>query len=152
MSSAEPGGPAPHDRPTRYRGAFLRLYRGEMRLLLRRRRNAILLGVLAVVPIFIGVAVKVSDPGGGDGPQFLGRITGNGLFLVFTALTVSIPFFLPLVIGVVAGDSIAGEAGLGTLRYLLTVPVTRGGCSRSRRSPSRRSPPWPCWSSRSSAW
>ena len=50
---------------------------------------------------------------------------GNGLFLVFTALTVSLPFFLPLVIGVVAGDSIAGEAGLGTLRYLLTVPVTR---------------------------
>ncbi len=38
----------------------------------------------------------------------------------------SIPFFLPLVISVVAGDSIAGEAGTGTLRYLLTVPVSRG--------------------------
>lgn len=112
--------------PKRYRGAFVRQYRGELRLLLTRRRNAILLAVLAVVPIFIGVAVKVSDPGGGDGPQFIGRITGNGLFLVFTALTVSIPFFLPLVIGVVAGDSIAGEAGQGTLRYLLTVPVARG--------------------------
>jgi ABC-2 type transport system permease protein len=112
--------------PRRYRGAFLRLYRGEMRLLLHRRRNAILLAVLAVVPIFIGVAVEISNPRGGDGPQFIGRITGNGLFLVFTALTVSIPFFLPLVIGVVAGDSIAGEAGQGTLRYLLTVPVTRG--------------------------
>jgi ABC-2 type transport system permease protein len=45
---------------------------------------------------------------------------------VFTALTVSLPVFLPLVVGVVAGDSIAGEAGAGTLRYLLTVPVTRG--------------------------
>jgi ABC-2 type transport system permease protein len=86
----------------------------------------ILLAVLAVVPIFIGVAVKISNPGGNDGPQFLGRITGNGLFLVFTALTVAIPFFLPLVIGVVAGDSVAGEAGTGTLRYLLTVPVPRG--------------------------
>jgi ABC-2 type transport system permease protein len=112
--------------PKRYRGAFVRLYRGEMRLLLTRRRNMILLGVLAVVPIFIGIAVKVSDPGNGDGPQFIGRITGNGLFLVFTALTVGIPFFLPLVIGVIAGDSIAGEAGMGTLRYLLTVPVARG--------------------------
>jgi ABC-2 type transport system permease protein len=112
--------------PRRYRGAFLRLYRGEMRLLLTRRRNLILLAVLAVVPIFIGVAVKVSNPQGGDGPQFIGRITGNGLFLVFTAITVSIPLFLPLIIGVVAGDSIAGEAGLGTLRYLLTIPVTRG--------------------------
>lgn len=120
MSFAEPAA------PPRYRGAFLRLYRAEMRLVLRRRRNLILLGVLAVVPILIGIAVKVSDPGAGDGPQFLGRITGNGLFLVFTAITVSIPFFLPLVIGVIAGDSIAGEAGLGTLRYLLTVPVSRG--------------------------
>lgn len=110
----------------RYRGAFARLYRGEMRLILTRRRNLALLAVLGVVPIFIGVAVKISTPQGGDGPQFLGQITGNGLFLVFTALTVALPFFLPLVIGVVAGDSIAGEAGTGTLRYLLTVPVTRG--------------------------
>jgi ABC-2 type transport system permease protein len=117
-----PGGA---DRP-RYRGAFLRLYRGEMRLILRRRRNLALLVVLAIVPMFIGVAVKISTPHNGDGPQFLGQISGNGLFLVFTALTVSLPFFLPLVVGVVAGDSIAGEAGTGTLRYLLTVPVTRG--------------------------
>ena len=56
--------------------------------------------VLAILPIFIGVAVKVSAPRGGDGPEFLSRITGNGLFLIFTALTVSIPFFLPLVVGV----------------------------------------------------
>jgi ABC-2 type transport system permease protein len=68
----------------------------------------------------------LSTPRGGDGPQFLSQITGNGLFLVFTALTVALPFFLPLVVGVVAGDSIAGEAGTGTLRYLLAVPVTRG--------------------------
>jgi ABC-2 type transport system permease protein len=112
--------------PTRYRGAMARQYGSEMWLLLRRRRNQILLAVLAVVPIFVGVAVKVSDPGGGDGPQFIGRITGNGLFLVFTAITVSIPFFLPLIVAVVSGDSIAGEAGLGTLRYVLTVPVGRG--------------------------
>lgn len=138
MSSAELTRPSPWlepgrveapldngDRP-RYRGAFLRLYLGEMRLILRRRRNVALLLVLAVVPLFIGVAVKMSTPRNGDGPQFLGQISGNGVFLVFTALTVSLPFFLPLVVGVVAGDSIAGEAGLGTLRYLLTIPVTRG--------------------------
>jgi ABC-2 type transport system permease protein len=126
--SAVPGAPsaAVTTGPSRrYRGAFGRLYRGEMRLVLTRRRNLILLAVLAVVPLFIGIAVKVSRPHGNDGPQFLSRITGNGLFLVFTALTVSIPFFLPLVIGVVAGDSIAGEAGSGTLRYLLSVPVPR---------------------------
>jgi ABC-2 type transport system permease protein len=111
--------------PRTQRGAFWRLYRSEMRLLLRRRRNIALLAVLAIVPLLIGVAVKISTPRNGEGPAFLGQITGNGLFLVFTALTVALPLFLPLVIGVVAGDSIAGEAGNGTLRYLLTVPVTR---------------------------
>ncbi len=109
----------------RYRGAFGRLYRSELRLVLTRRRNLVLLAVLAALPAFIGVAVKVNSPRGGDGPQFLGQITGNGLFLVFTAVTVALPFFLPLVIGVISGDSIAGEAGLGTLRYVLTVPVSR---------------------------
>jgi ABC-2 type transport system permease protein len=119
MSSADVG-------VRRYPGALWRQYRSEMWLLLRRRRNQILLAVLAVIPILIGIAVKISSPRAGDGPNFIGRITGNGLFLVFTAITVSIPFFLPLIISVVAGDSIAGEAGLGTLRYLLTVPVGRG--------------------------
>jgi ABC-2 type transport system permease protein len=128
MSSVE--SPAPvTDRAAeerRFRGALWRQYRAETGLLLTRRRNLILLAVLGLLPIVIGIAVKVSNPQGNDGPEFLGRITGNGLFLVFTAITVAIPFFLPLVVGVVAGDSVAGEAGLGTLRYLLTVPVSRG--------------------------
>lgn len=112
--------------PRRYAGATWRMYRSEVRLLLRRRRNLALLAVLACIPVIIGVAVYFSTPRNGEGPPFLGQISGNGLFLVFTALSVSIPVFLPLVVGVVAGDSIAGEAGTGTLRYLLTVPVTRG--------------------------
>jgi ABC-2 type transport system permease protein len=40
-------------------------------------------------------------------------------------LLVCIPLFLPLTVGVAAGDTIAGEAGLGTLRYLLVAPVGR---------------------------
>jgi ABC-2 type transport system permease protein len=121
MSSAEVMLPAPR----RYPGATWRLYRSEVRLILGRRRNIALLTALGAIPVFIGIAVSVSTPRNGDGPPFLGQISGNGLFLVFTALSVSIPVFLPLVVGVVAGDSIAGEAGIGTLRYLLTVPVTR---------------------------
>lgn len=116
----------------RYRGAFRRLCQEEIKLVLRRRRNQALLGVLAIVPLLIGIAVKLSTPRAGDGPQFLGQVTGNGLFLVFTALTVALPLFLPLVVGVVSGDSIAGEAGLGTLRYLLTLPVTRTRCLVSK--------------------
>jgi ABC-2 type transport system permease protein len=108
------------------RGGLRRLLGSELRLVFRRKRNLALLAVLAGPPVLIGLAVRASAPrGAGDGPDFLGQITGNGLFLVYTALTVSLPLFLPLAVGVVAGDSIAGEAGTGTLRYLLTIPVGR---------------------------
>ncbi|MCZ9344791.1 ABC transporter permease, partial [Streptomyces sp. TRM76130] len=45
--------------------------------------------------------------------------------LVFTALAATLPFFLPMAVGVVAGDAIAGEASAGTLRYLLVAPAGR---------------------------
>lgn len=104
----------------------LRLLRSELRLVFGRRRNQALLAVLSTAPILIGVAVRLSTPGGGGGgPAFIGQITQNGLFLAFTALTVTLPFFLPLSVAVVSGESIAGEASSGTLRNLLVVPVGR---------------------------
>lgn len=107
--------------------ADLRLLGSELLLVLRRRRNLVLLGVLVLVTALIGVAVEVSGPerGDGDGPAFLASIADNGLFLSFTSLVVCLPVLLPLVIAVVSGESIAGEAGSGTLRYLLVVPVDR---------------------------
>jgi len=104
-----------------------RLLRSELRLLFGRRRNQALLVVLALVPVLIGVAIRVStgEAEPGEGPPFLDRVSGNGLFLAFTGLATVVPFFLPLTIGVVSGDAVAGEAQAGTLRYLLTVPVSR---------------------------
>lgn len=98
----------------------------ELRLVFGRRRNLGLLALLCAVPVVIGVAVKASHPHGGDGPPFISQLTDNGLFLAFTALAVCLPVFLPLAVAVVSGDAIAGEASTGTLRYLLTVPVSRG--------------------------
>ncbi len=104
-----------------------RLLRSELRLLFGRRRNQVLLLVLALVPVLIGVAIRVStgEAEPGEGPPFLDRVSGNGLFLAFTGLATVVPFFLPLTVGVVSGDAVAGEAQAGTLRYLLTVPVSR---------------------------
>jgi ABC-2 type transport system permease protein len=107
------------------RGADLRLFRSELRLVLRRRRNIALVAVLCCFPVLIGVAVRVSAPSNGDGPPFLSQVTDNGLFLVFTSLTVLLPFFLPLAVSVASGEAIAGEANIGTLRSLLVVPVSR---------------------------
>jgi ABC-2 type transport system permease protein len=103
----------------------LRLFRSELRLVLRRRRNIALIAVLCCFPILIGVAVRLAAPSNGDGPPFLSQVTDNGLFLVLTSLTVLLPFFLPLAVSVASGESIAGEANIGTLRNLLVVPVSR---------------------------
>lgn len=102
-----------------------RLLRSELAMVLRRPRNLAMLGVLAAVPVLIGVAVKLSSPKPGEGPVFIGAITGNGLFLSIASLVVVLPLFMPLAVAVVAGDAIAGEANLGSLRYLLVVPVSR---------------------------
>ncbi|MEV6838808.1 ABC transporter permease [Streptomyces sp. NPDC051133] len=107
------------------------LLRSELVTTLRRWRTLALLGVLAAVPVLVGIAVKIQTRGGGtadhsgQGPAFISQITNNGLFLVFTALAATLPFFLPMAVGVVAGDAIAGEAGAGTLRYLLVAPAGR---------------------------
>lgn len=107
------------------------LFRSELVTTFRRWRTLALLGVLAAVPILVGIAVKIetsdgsSDGGGGGGPAFMSQITNNGLFLVFTALAATLPFFLPMAVGVIAGDAIAGEANAGTLRYLLVAPAGR---------------------------
>ncbi|GAA3386702.1 ABC transporter permease [Cryptosporangium minutisporangium] len=116
------------EKASRFRGGYPigRLYRSELRLMFGRRRNLAALGMLAAVPVVIAIAVWWSGPTrGADAPAFLALVNGNGLFVALTALTVSLPLFLPLAVSAIAADSIAGEASLGTLRYLLTVPVSR---------------------------
>lgn len=103
------------------------LLMSELQTLFRRVRTLVILLVLAAVPVLLAVVVRVfSGPSSPDqGPPFLSSVTDNGLFVAFAALTVTLPLFLPLAVGVVAGDSVAGEANLGTLRYLLVVPAGR---------------------------
>ncbi|MFE2017218.1 ABC transporter permease [Streptomyces sp. NPDC059499] len=110
----------------------LGILRSELTTTLRRWRTLALLGVLAAVPVLIGIAVRIetgdgssAGPDGGGGPAFLAQVTNNGLFLVFAALSATLPVFLPMAVGVVAGDSVAGEASGGTLRYLLVAPAGR---------------------------
>jgi ABC-2 type transport system permease protein len=119
---------AERDASSSTRGVGIALVGSEIAVLFRRRRTWAMLAALAAVPVLIAVAVRLSsdeESGGGGGPAFLSSITQNGLFVAVTALTVAIPLFLPLTIGVVAGDTIAGEASLGTLRYLLVAPAGR---------------------------
>jgi ABC-2 type transport system permease protein len=83
-----------------------------------------------VFPVVIGIALRVAAPqpqNGRNGPgvAFFNQLAGNGVFLTFIGLSTLLVLVLPVVVAVVAGDSVAGEAGYGTLRYLLAVPAGR---------------------------
>ena len=102
-----------------------RFLRSELKIIFGRRRNIAGLGVLAVVPVILAISIRVSSGSQGAGPDFIIGITGNGLFVAFAALALELPLFLPLAVSAISGDAVAGEANLGTLRYLLAIPAGR---------------------------
>src|SRR6476659_1720740 len=126
VTKSAPAGAAPAPARTTWSGRLSgRLLWSELGLIGGRRRNQMGLLVLAAVPVLMAVAVRISAPRAGRGPDFLSSITSNGLFVPLAALGVEMGLFLPLAIAMLSGDAVAGEANLGTLRYLLTVPVGR---------------------------
>jgi ABC-2 type transport system permease protein len=111
-----------------------RLLRAELALVLRRRRTLVALGVLAAVPVVLGVGVAASGgpAGSGVGAHASGARSGlmvaaaqNGLMLPVTALAVALSLLLPLAVSIPAADALAGEAAHGSLRGLLLAPVSR---------------------------
>jgi ABC-2 type transport system permease protein len=102
------------------------LVMNELTTMFRRNRNLVLLAALALIPVALGIALKVvTHHHGQNASGFIAQVSNNGLFLVFSALSLTLPVFLPMALGVVAGDSVSGEAAQGTLRYLLVAPVGR---------------------------
>ncbi len=119
-------------RPGRQRAPvrhWLRLFGSELRNVFLRPRNLALLAVVAGAPVFLGLVMWINTPAPGSGGPgagvFIGQIAENGVFLSLFSLYLLLTVLLPLAVSVVAGDSVAGEAGLGTLRTLLTVPAGR---------------------------
>lgn len=103
------------------------MIRTELSLLLRRPRTWLSLLLLVSLPTGIAIFVAATGvaPRPGTGPPFLAQILGNGQLFAAGALAIVLPLFLPIAVLVVAGDSVAGEAASGTLRYLLVRPVAR---------------------------
>ncbi len=103
------------------------MIRVELSKLLRRPRTWVTIALLAGLPVIVGIFVKASGlaPRPGEGPALLSEVLNNGLLFPAAALAIILPLFLPIAVSVIGGDTVAGEAATGTLRYLLTRPVGR---------------------------
>jgi ABC-2 type transport system permease protein len=103
------------------------MIRVELVKLARRPRNWVSLALLCALPVIVAVFVAVTHlvPPPGQGPTLLSDVLASGSLYPAVALAIVLPVFLPIAVAVVGGDSIAGEASSGMLRYLLARPVGR---------------------------
>ena len=103
------------------------MIRVELVKLARRPRSWVSLALLCGLPVLVAVFVVVTHlvPPPGQGPTLLSDVLSSGNLYPAAALAIVLPVFLPIAVAVVGGDSIAGEAGSGMLRYLLARPVGR---------------------------
>ena len=99
----------------------------ELRKMLRRPRTWVTIILLDALPTLVAVLLRFTSlaPRPGTGPAFLSAVLANGSLFPLAALAIVLPLFLPIAVAVIAGESIAGEAQGGTLRYLLVRPVAR---------------------------
>jgi ABC-2 type transport system permease protein len=103
------------------------MIRVELAKLFRRPRTWMTIGLLDALPTIVAILLAITKvgPRPGQGPAFLSAVLANGSLFAVAALAIVLPLFLPVAVAVVAGDTIAGEAQAGTLRYLLIRPVGR---------------------------
>ncbi|HEX5400712.1 MAG TPA: ABC transporter permease subunit [Pseudonocardiaceae bacterium] len=103
------------------------MIRVELRTLFLRPRVwvsvLLLCGLPAVVAVFLATTHLTPPPG--QGAAFLSAVENDGALFPAAALALVLPIFLPIAVAMFAGDSVAGEAANGTLRYLLIRPVAR---------------------------
>jgi ABC-2 type transport system permease protein len=101
----------------------------ELALQWRRPRTLATLGALCCFSFALTLALALS---GGDELQRVGDIPllivpeRSGDSIPVIALASTMKFFLPLAVAIFAGESIAGDAACGHLRYVLARPLSRG--------------------------
>ena len=104
----------------------------ELFKIFRKPRTYISFGAIAAMVLIVQIALKF------DGQSYIEFLLGslkdtldipyntilNGYFVCFVVLNLLL-IHIPLLIALVAGDEIAGEANMGTLRLLVSKPVSR---------------------------
>ncbi|MDP9332576.1 MAG: ABC transporter permease [Actinomycetota bacterium] len=107
---------------------MIALIRTEFTKAARRTRTLVIALLLVGLPTLIVVAINSrGNRADGDQGEGLFRLAQQSGFLVPAAVLSAMSGFLLVVIaGTFAGDSVAGDAAWGNLRYLLMRPVPRG--------------------------
>lgn len=98
----------------------------ELRRQLRRRRTQLVLGLVALLPVILVVALEIGDanPNRRSG-GFIDLATASAPNFVVVAMLVSGSFLLPMIVALYFGDTVASEASWSSMKYLLAIPVPR---------------------------
>lgn len=105
------------------------LLRTEFTKAARRTRTVVIALLLVALPTLIVVAIKTrgdNSDRGPDGEGLFRLAEQSGLLVPAAVLGAMSTFLLVVIAGMIAGDSVAGDASWGNLRYLLMRPVPRG--------------------------
>lgn len=111
---------------------MLRLLQIELFKIFKRPRTFIAFGVIAAIILLIQVALKFG------GEEYVGMMMSglnstfdaptdqvlNGYFVCYIILNLLL-IHVPILVALIAGDMISGEANIGTLRLLVSKPVSR---------------------------
>jgi ABC-2 type transport system permease protein len=109
--------------------------RTELARQLRRRRTQISAGLLVVLPLVLWLAFTLGgnpDDTGQQGVTLVDVATSGGLNFTLFSIFAAAGFLLMVVVALFCGDTVAGEASWGSLRYLLAAPVPRGRLLRTK--------------------
>jgi ABC-2 type transport system permease protein len=93
----------------------------------RRPRGLVTLGVIAALSALLTLVIAISRATIAERVGDWGSVVSNtsGLTMPLVALSATLLFLLPLAVAIFAGETVAGEASWGSLRYLLARPVPR---------------------------
>jgi ABC-2 type transport system permease protein len=111
---------------------MLRLLQIEIYKIFKRPRTYIAFSVIAVIIFLIQIGLKFG------GQEYVGMLMSglsgafevesgevlNGYFICFFILNLLL-IHVPILIALIAGDMISGESNMGTLRLLISKPVSR---------------------------
>ena len=111
---------------------MLKLLQIELYKIFKRPRTYIAFAVIALIILLIQVALKFG------GEEYVGLMMGglnetfevppnevlNGYLVCYIILNLLL-IHVPILVALVAGDMISGEANIGTLRLLVSKPISR---------------------------